>query len=52
MSTYSVFLPSYSIGNDVYKEIPKICEPYGKKAVVVGGRTAMVKAKEALLEGA
>ena len=51
MSTYSVFLPSYSIGTDVYKEIPKICEPYGKKAVVVGGRTSMVKAKEALLEG-
>jgi glycerol dehydrogenase len=51
MSSYSVFLPSYSIGEDVYKEIPKICEPYGKKAVVVGGKTAMAKAKEALLEG-
>ncbi|KOF56554.1 glycerol dehydrogenase [Clostridium sp. DMHC 10] len=51
MSSYSVFLPSYSIGEDVYKKIPKICEPYGKKAVVVGGKTAMEKAKEALLEG-
>lgn len=51
MSNYSVFLPSYSIGTDVYKEIPKICEHYGKKAVVVGGKIAMAKAKEALLEG-
>lgn len=51
MSNYSVFLPSYSIGEDVYKEIPKICEPYGRKAVVVGGKTAMEKSKEALLEG-
>ncbi|WP_434511128.1 iron-containing alcohol dehydrogenase family protein [Desulfitobacterium sp. AusDCA] len=51
MSSYSVFLPNYSIGDDVYKEIPGICEPYGKKAVVVGGKTAMAKAKDALLEG-
>lgn len=51
MSTYSVFLPSYSLGDDVYKEIPKICEPYGRKAVVIGGKTAMAKAKDALLEG-
>jgi len=51
MSSYSVFLPSYSIGSDAYKEIPKICELYGKKAVVIGGKTAMAKAKVALLEG-
>ena len=51
MNNYSVFLPSYSIGDDVYKEIPKICQPYGKTAVVVGGKTSMEKAKEALLEG-
>ncbi|MDD3224174.1 MAG: iron-containing alcohol dehydrogenase family protein [Clostridium sp.] len=51
MSSYSVFLPNYSVGEDVYKKVPEICEPYGKKAVVVGGKTAMAKAKEALLEG-
>lgn len=51
MSSYSVFLPNYSIGDDVYKEIPRICEAYGKKAVVVGGKTAIAKAKDALLEG-
>ncbi len=51
MSEYSVFLPSYSIGEDVYKKIPEICKSYGKKAVVVGGKTAMEKAKGALLDG-
>ncbi len=38
MSSYSLFLPSYSIGSDVYKGIPKICEAYGRKAVVVGAK--------------
>lgn len=50
MSKHSVFLPSYSIGEDVYEEIPNICGTYGKKAVVIGGKTAMAKAKEELLE--
>lgn len=49
--TYSEFLPSYSVGVDCYKSIPEIVKPYGKKAVVVGGKTAMEKSKEALLEG-
>ncbi|OOM73952.1 iron-containing alcohol dehydrogenase family protein [Clostridium sp. BL-8] len=51
MSNYSVYLPSYSIGEEVYNEVPKICEPYGKKAVVIGGKTAIEKSKEAILEG-
>ena len=49
--SYSEFLPSYSVGTDCYKEIPSIVKPYGTKAVVVGGKTAMEKAKDALLEG-
>lgn len=48
---YSVCLPDYSIGEDCYKEIPKFAEKFGKKAVVIGGVTAMSKAKAALLEG-
>lgn len=51
MSSYSVFLSNYSIGEDVYKHIPEICEKYGTKAVVVGGKTAMEKSKEELLKG-
>lgn len=51
MSHYSVFLPSYSVGDDCYEEIEQVTEKYGKKAVVIGGRTAIKKAKDALLDG-
>lgn len=49
--SYSVYLPDYSIGEDCYKEIPHLAQPYGKKVVVIGGRTAMSKAKDAILKG-
>ena len=42
---YTVTLPSYSVGTDCYKEIPWVTRHFGKKAVVVGGKTAMEKAK-------
>lgn len=51
MSTYTVSLPSYSIGEDCYKEIPYITRYFGKKAIAIGGKTAMEKAKPYLLEG-
>jgi glycerol dehydrogenase len=51
MATYSVFLPSYTVGEDAYKAIPEVCGHFGTKAVVVGGKTAMSKAKDALLAG-
>ena len=47
----TVFLPSYSVGSDVYNQIPKVCGAYGKTAVVIGGKTAISKAKDALLAG-
>ena len=47
----TVFLPSYSVGSDVYNQIPKVCGSYGKTAVVIGGKTAISKAKDALLAG-
>ncbi len=43
--SYNEFLPSYSIGDDCYKEIPYVTRRYGKTAVVIGGKTAMEKAK-------
>lgn len=49
--SYSVYLPSYSIGPDCYKEIPAIVKRYGKTIVLVGGKTALSKAKDAILEG-
>jgi glycerol dehydrogenase len=51
MSSYSVFLPSYSVGENCYNEIPYVTRHYGNKAVVIGRKTAMMKAKEDLLKG-
>lgn len=51
MTNYSVFLPSYSIGVDSYKRIPYVTRRYGKKAVAIGGKTAISKAKSDILEG-
>ena len=45
MSYYSVNLPSYTIGEGCYKEIPHTTRFYGKTAV------AMSKAKDKILEG-
>ena len=42
--SYDIYLPSYSIGSDVYNKIESVCLPYGTGVVVVGGRTAMEKA--------
>lgn len=51
MSSKSLFLPGYTVGPDCYQMIPSICGQYGTKAVVIGGKTAMSKAKAALLAG-
>lgn len=48
---YHTYLPSYSVGPDCYKEIPWATRHFGKKAVAIGGKTAMEKAHDALLEG-
>jgi glycerol dehydrogenase-like iron-containing ADH family enzyme len=48
--SYSLSLPSYSVGVDCYNEIPHFARYYGKKAVVIGGKTAMEKTKDALLK--
>ncbi len=44
----TTYLPSYSVGADCYREIPQVTRHYGTKAVVIGGKTAMAKAKAAL----
>ena len=51
MKYYNEFLPNYSVGAESYKAIPWVTRRYGKKAVVIGGKTAMAKAKNDLLEG-
>ncbi|WP_066716535.1 iron-containing alcohol dehydrogenase family protein [Clostridium sp. Marseille-P299] len=51
MKNQNIFLPNYSVGEDCYQEIPYITRYFGKNAVVVGGKTAMEKAKDALEKG-
>ncbi len=51
MKTYTVSLPSYTIGEDAYKSIPEVCKFYGKNAVVIGGKIAMQKTHDFLLKG-
>lgn len=50
MDGYHVFLPAYSVGVDCYQEIPQITKQYGKRAVVIGGKTAIAKSQAALLK--
>ena len=49
MTDYSITLPSYSIGEQVYKQIPTVCAPIGATAVVIGGHKAMAAVRERLL---
>lgn len=49
MTDYSITLPSYSIGTQVYSKIEEICRPFGKTAVAVGGRRGIAAVKAQLL---
>lgn len=44
MNHYHIFLPDYTAGENAYDALGEICLPYGKKAVVIGGRRAMTAA--------
>lgn len=47
--TFTEYLPSYTVGVDAYQAVPHITRRFGKHAVVIGGATAMEKAKPRLL---
>ena len=49
MDNYSILIPSYTVGCDAYRQIPKYCSLYGQKAVVIGGCRAMNAARTKLL---
>lgn len=51
MKGYHIFIPNYTIGSNCYNEIPWVTRKYGKTAVVIGGKTAMSKVKDALSNG-
>ena len=44
LENYEVHLPSYSIGDKIYEKIGQVCESYGKKVLVIGGRKALAAA--------
>ncbi len=46
LENYEMYLPSYSIGDRIYDKIPEICLPFGKKAVIIGGKTALSVAED------
>ena len=47
---HTVHFPGYTVGEKAYTGIEEICKVYGKTAVVIGGKTAMEKTKDYLLE--
>ena len=44
LENYEVHLPSYSIGDKIYEKIGPVCESYGKKVLVIGGRKEIGRA--------
>ncbi len=49
MKNYDLFLPSYCIGNNVYRKVKDTCKEYGIKAVVIGGYRGIEAAKKKLI---
>lgn len=45
MENYTMMLPRYSIGTEIYSHIPEFCCPYGKTVIAIGGHKAMAAAK-------
>ena len=45
--SHSLCLPNYSVGEDCYQKIGYYARHCGKKAAVIGGKTAMEKARDA-----
>lgn len=46
LENYEVHLPNYSIGDKIYDKIGPVCESYGKKLLIIGGRRALNAAED------
>ena len=46
LENYEVHLPNYSIGDRIYDKIGPVCESYGKKVLIIGGRRALNAAED------
>lgn len=51
MQSYSVYFANYSIGTDVYEQVPEVCGGFGRRILLIGGEKAL-KAAEHLLRAA
>lgn len=40
MNSYSVYFTNYSIGTDVYDQVPEVCEPFGRRILLICGEKA------------
>ncbi len=49
MDGYSIYLPCYTIGKDVYEKVGKVCLDYGDTAVIITGHKSFDAAGEKLL---
>lgn len=45
MEDLTKLFAGYTIGPDCYREIARFCRPYGKKILLIGGKTAMEKGR-------
>lgn len=50
MTDYHVSLSNYSVGENCYRYLKRTLMHYGKKVVIIGGKTALEKAKDAILK--
>lgn len=48
MNSYSVYFTNYSIGIDVYDQVPEVCEPFGKRILLICGEKALQAAGDLL----
>lgn len=47
---YSLVLPAFTIGANAYDKVGQMTRHFGHKAVIIGGKTALSKAKPSLLK--
>ena len=52
MRNYSITLPAWTVGDDALSALGRVCTPFGKTAVVIGGRKAMAAIGDALRQAA
>lgn len=49
-SDYTLVLPAFTIGADAYSTVGRITKPFGRKVVIIGGKTALSKAEKPIME--